>query len=71
MNCISHISNIDFYIVSVLLKFSFQVDALDSAQVKPRIKRAVSGQQSSKLSVKHLALELAEKQVSLTKIIFL
>lgn len=43
---------------------------LGSAKVKPRIKRAVSGQQSSKLSVKHLAVELAEKQVSLAKIFF-
>lgn len=50
---------------------SFQVDVQGSAQVNPRIKRASYGQQSSKLLVKHLALELAEKQVSPAKIIFL
>jgi len=37
------------------------VDMLGSTQEKPRIKRASSVQQSPKLSVKHLALVLAEK----------
>ena len=40
---------------------------LGSTQEKPRFKRAYSVQQSPKLSVKHLALELAEKQVSFAK----
>lgn len=43
---------------------------LGSTQEKPRIKRAFSVQQSPKLSVKHLALELAEKHVSFAKTIF-
>ena len=46
---------------------SFQGDVLGNTSVKPRVKRALSTQQSSRLSVKHLLLELAEKNVSFAK----
>jgi len=56
--------------MSAQISCLFQVDVLGSTQEKPRIKRASSVQQSPKLSVKHLALVLAEKHVRFAKIIF-
>ena len=47
------------------MMLSFQGDVLGTTSVKPRIKRALTAQQSSKLSVKQLSLELGEKNVSL------